>query len=413
MTERYCEPQNNWIAAKIVEWAGKNNVDVEVSWLTWAEITPKLATAMEAGTLPDVFYGGVSPVLMDPTNIYTLPVDDILNELGWDNIFERHTLQVKIKGKYYAVPFGNMINVTHLIKSLFEKGKKAANITDFPDSGGPLPETWDDYVLLAEAMKKWDPNHHAFGLTLGEGATDGSETWCMTWFPYGGEFMTEPSVSGIKFRSKESVENMYRIKEWYDKGYISPDAITESGYWNNEQYLTRASVVIVEGPTPFYKATTTDPSLVADTMLLPPPSGPKGLIGLGGTYSWHIIKTTEHQDLCKDLILYFYKDKKAYTSYVVDGACCHIPLLKDVAEEAAKQFMPEIIGPYMEALEKCTVATQTWPYNLPSRVQGEIYSDFTYAHMMMHVLVDGWEPEKAVDWAADHIEEIAKRVYGS
>jgi multiple sugar transport system substrate-binding protein len=407
---KYVEEVNNYLALKLSEWGKKNNIDVEITWVTFAEQTPKLVAAIEAKTLPDLMYiegPALGAVAEEGKPKYVIPVDDLINEVGKDDFYEQWLDFYKMEGKHYLFPIDAFANLTHIIKPMLE----SVGIKEFPDSKGPIPKSWDDWEEFAKAYKKKFPDKPVFGLTLGPGAGDGSESWEMVWWPYGGALMKSQGKAGITFKSEATYRTLERFLDWWDKGYFPKDAFSTDGFYNNNCYLAEITPMIVEGPTPYYAAVTRNPELAGKTILTGCPSGPAGSITYTSEDGFIIFKDSPNQDLAKDFILYFVKDKDAFMDGFIKPTFGGLsPVFKSIGEKL-KAFSPtwKFI---IEDIEKCKPANVSWTYNLPSKAADTIHWDFTYPTMLSRALIDRIPIDSAIEEAYKHIVEVFESVYG-
>jgi multiple sugar transport system substrate-binding protein len=229
----------------------------------------------------------------------------------------------------------------------------------------------------------------------------------MFWWPYGGEFMTERSSAGIKYNSQVSRETLQRIVNLYNEGLISPDMLQADEMLNNNAYLTRKSAFIIEGPTPYYAAVTRNPALAADTLLLPPPTGPKGMFTWGSKEAMCIFAESKNIDLAKDLLVYIFKDRGKYLQFINSGYYAAYPIFKSVEEKLKSD---PVWARYLEV--EPTIIDYTYPLNEPSKAADEVMSKFIFADAFSKVLIEKKDVDKAITEVDAQIKEIFKRTYG-
>ncbi|MDT7890276.1 MAG: extracellular solute-binding protein [Desulfurococcales archaeon] len=83
----FVPPQLYWVEQKVRKWASEKGVDVEITWISVAEIGRKLLAAVEAGSPPYVVING-HPVAVFAEKGLLVPLDDIVDKLGRDDIYE-------------------------------------------------------------------------------------------------------------------------------------------------------------------------------------------------------------------------------------------------------------------------------------------------------------------------------------
>jgi multiple sugar transport system substrate-binding protein len=396
----YAPALNDWLTARTLEWAAKKGVDVELSTASYLEILPKILTSVEAGNPPDVVFGaGTLIALMaeDPKARHIVPLDDVYNEIGKDDVIEPVKRWYTMDGHIWAIDLFLFVNVVHLIKPfLDEVGRRVEEL-----------KTWDDYIEFAREVKKKHPDMYPIGVTLGK-TFDGVETWHMFWWPYGGEFMTERSSAGVKYNSQESRETLQRIVDLYNEGLISPDMLQADEFINNNAYLTRKSAFIVEGPTPYYAAVTRNPALAADTLLLPPPAGPKGMFTWGSKQAMCVFAESKNVDLAKDLLVYIFKNRNNYLQFIKSGYYAAYPIFKSVKEQLKKE--DPVWARYIEI--EHSIVDYTYPLNQPSKAADEVVSKFLFPDAFYKVLIEKKDVDVAITEVDVQIKEIFRRTYG-
>jgi len=396
----YAPAINDWLTARTFEWAAKRGVDVELSTAAYREIEPKILTGVETGNPPDVAFGAgqiVALLAEDPKARHLAPLDDVLNEIGKDDLIPICRNWYTIEGKQYGIDLYLFVNVTHLIKP-------------FADEVGRKPEelvTWDDYIEFAREVKRRHPDMFPMGFTLGK-TFDGTETWYMFWWPYGGEMLTDRKSTAVKFDSQVSRETLQRVVNLYNEGLISPQMLQADEFINNNAYLTRSAAFIVEGPTPFYAAVTRNPDLASKTVLLPPPIGPKGMFVWGSKQPLVIFKDSKYVDLAKDLLIYIFKDRNAYTTLIKNGFYAAYPVFTSVQESLVKE--DPVWKDYVKV--QPNIYDYTYPLNQPCKGMDEVQSKFIVADLWSMTIIDKKDVDTAVSTVGNNIKEIIRRTYG-
>jgi len=396
----YAPALNDWLTARTLEWAAKRGVDVELSTASYMEIQPKILTGVDTGNPPDVAFGagGLAALLAeDPKARHLAPLDDVYKEIGADDVIPIVKRWYTMDGKPYAIDLFLFVDVVHLIKSFAnEVGRKPEELV-----------TWDDYIEFAREVKKRHPDMYPIGHTLGK-CFDGTETWYQHWWPLGGEMLTDRKSTAVKFDSPESREALQRIVNLYNEGLISPQMLQPDEMLNNNAYLTKTAAFIIEGPTPFYAAVTSNPALAADTVLLPPPTDRKGMFTYGSKEALVAFSESKNVDLAKDLLIYIFKDKDAYYNMIKSGFYAAYPIFNSVQERLAKE--DPVWKDYIKV--QPTIYDYTYPLNEPCKGMDEVSSKFLVADLFSMTLIDKKDVDTAVKTVADQIKDIIKRTYG-
>jgi ABC-type glycerol-3-phosphate transport system substrate-binding protein len=133
-----------------------------------------------------------------------------------------------------------------------------------------------------------------------------------------------------------------------------------------------------------------DPELLANTEVLPIPSGPEGQKLLGYIYGFMISKDSPHPDLAKDLLLY-YTTPERQAQIVAAAGSNYMPLYKDLAGE------PMWEDPYNKILISQLPNNAAVGYPGPiTQWALEAWSTHTVTEMVNKVLLEGVSPDDAI-----------------
>jgi ABC-type glycerol-3-phosphate transport system substrate-binding protein len=399
----FADAIGRWFEAKVYEWAQKRGVEVEISTLPVADLNKKQIALVEAGTPPDIAFPAlVGMFAEDPKTRVLEPLDDVINEIGRDDIFENILKMCSVDGKVYGLPVGPDNNILHYRKDLFEEvGYKQP------------PDTWDEMYEAMKKIKEKHPSIYPFGLCMGSGGEDDIYNFETLWWCFGGKSITERSSKGLHFNEQATIDTYnYVLKCWNDN-LIPPDALTWLGPGNNNAYLSGKSAVVINAPSIYYQIMQQQNfDLAKATLCIPPPKGPKGdrLISCGiFAEPIAIFKESENVDLAKDLIIHVFKDKDAYMKACVLASYGFMaPIFKSVVENVKKQ------GPWWEMLmDAIPLVWFNYPLGEPSRAMEEIGVKGMYGRVYSRIIVDKIPVEQAVKEAHEQMLEIFRRVYGS
>ncbi|BAS28296.1 extracellular solute-binding protein [Limnochorda pilosa] len=169
-----------------------------------------VATALQAGSGPDIIhlraYGGLEP-LADAG--YLMPMDDQVEALKAFNPDVLRGATNRKDGKVYGVPFA-----LQTVQVLY-------NVRVFQELGLKEPQTWDELLQVAAALKK------AGYIPFANGAKEG---WTLETFfgavgPsfYGPEFYSEVVAGETTFedpRFKAAVEKMLELRPYLPESYM-------------------------------------------------------------------------------------------------------------------------------------------------------------------------------------------------
>jgi ABC-type glycerol-3-phosphate transport system substrate-binding protein len=152
------EPQSVAAFQQIINDFEKLNPDITVKQeaLAWGDLEAKLTAALAAGAPPDATHGQAVTCASFYAKGLLRDQEDIAASIGRDNIWEAVRLQCFHDGKYYGIPHSAATSLLIYRKDIFKaKGLKQ-------------PETWDDFIKVAEAMMEKDKDGRVtrYGLSL-------------------------------------------------------------------------------------------------------------------------------------------------------------------------------------------------------------------------------------------------------
>ena len=152
------EPQSIAAIQEIINDYEKLHPDVSIKQegLAWGDLEAKLTAALAAGAPPDTSHGQAITCASFYQKGLLRDQEDIANALGKDNIFEATRGLCRFEGKYYGITHSPNTNLLVYRKDLFkQKGLKP-------------PETWDDFIKVAQAMMERDASGRVtrYGLSL-------------------------------------------------------------------------------------------------------------------------------------------------------------------------------------------------------------------------------------------------------
>jgi multiple sugar transport system substrate-binding protein len=152
------EPQSVQAFQGIVNDFEKLHPDITVKQeaLAWGDLEAKLTAALAAGAPPDASHGQAVTCASFYAKGLLRPLEDLADAVGRDNIWEAVRGMCRFDGKYYGISHSAATSLLIYRKDIFkQKGLKP-------------PETWDEFVKVAEAMTERDKDGRVtrYGLSL-------------------------------------------------------------------------------------------------------------------------------------------------------------------------------------------------------------------------------------------------------
>jgi len=129
------------------------DIKVEAEALAWGDLEGKLMAALAAGSPPEVSHGQPVTCAALQNKGLLLPLDEVVNYIGEDNIWD----QIKKVGKFGDHYYG-LVHAAGTSLLIYRK--------DLAKEKGIMegPKTWEDFLNIAEALT--DENMGIYGLTI-------------------------------------------------------------------------------------------------------------------------------------------------------------------------------------------------------------------------------------------------------
>jgi len=404
----FVPPQLYWVEQKVRKWATEKGVDVEITWIPVAEIGRKLIAAVEAGSPPDIVING-HPVAIFAEKGLLIPLDDIVDKLGRDDIYEIKLKTCTFMGKIYCIPMHFEITWLHVRMDLVQKANASSYLP---------PKSFEDIYQLAKILNNTEPGVYGIGWSYG---LNGFDTWWMfehLWAYYGGGMLESRSSTGVimdKPPYREGLKKAFEyVKRFLDEKLTPPDSTEWVDASNNLAYIQGRVAMTLNPLSIYYALLNEKPDLAAKTKLYLPPIS----VDLGDE-SVFIFKTTKYPDLAKDLVYYLFADKDDYrVGFSESGALYSMPIFKSQVKkisDAWKQGKWPALGEDPAIAVEKIKYHETAAFPLGERTTpSELFREgFIWNEMLQRVVIRKEDPDKIIDEYASRFREEVRKAYGS
>ncbi|MEM2154453.1 MAG: extracellular solute-binding protein [Nitrososphaeria archaeon] len=396
---------NDWIKKMCLEWAQKKGFKIDISLIPVAELTPKLIAAIEAGTPPDVCIHGFNAISFAEQGLL-VPLDDVVNELGKDDIHPFKLKQATVNGKVYCLP-----DHFELLYNIIRKDLADAKGVKLP------PQNLDELYQAAKTLTEKDKSIWGFGYPLGKCYdTEGIFNW--VWFNLGGKVMTSKSSKGVVIKDdKAFLDAIAYTKKFWDEGLTPPDSDGWTDASNNQNYIDGRIAITQNPPSIYYSLMTGKPELAAKTVIAPAPPSTID----GGEESCYVFNKSKYVDDAKDLIVYLFKDKEEYRKGMCEnGNYYSLPIFKSTLETVSQQWQKGQAGLKAWLIDpKEVVNTVKWD---AFRVLPEmddcvgVWEDINYGYELatyiQRAVIGKEDPVKVREELHNRVVELAQKRYG-
>jgi multiple sugar transport system substrate-binding protein len=383
-------PQADALIGKMVqEFGQKNGIDAEYVVVPANVLNERLASAIEAKTLPDVFMTISQNASIYTSKDLTIPLDDVLADMRKvpGGIYERVVPLGGFAGKIYGLPLevdvAPLIVRTDLLKQV----------------GMDIPKTWDELRAAAKAIQAKNPMIYGLGLTMST-ANDAEGQLRMLMRSFGGQMFSEDGKT-VTFDSPETrAAFQFAADMALEDRTIPRAALTWDDAGNNVAYQTGRAAFVINPPSLYGWMKDNNPELLANTAMVNIPKGPgeKGINGgSASTWVWLVAKSSRHQDLAKAWLRTFF-EPATYQQVILTVGGRWVPIYKSMAELPLFKDTPqfahfgEIANGYVDP---------------PSAAASEISAAKIVSNAFQKVVVSGTPVAEATAWAQAEMEKIA------
>lgn len=186
------------------------DIDIEVEFIPWGELSVKLTTAFAGGIGPDIFMHGQAAIAGFVENGALLPLDNYLNSLDDIKDFGEIIETGRYKGNVYFIPVYGTGRLLAYRADLFEKAGLDPN---------EPPLTWEQLREYAVKLTEWEGGRLKIaGIDL---EVPSQQVWGIFFVSNGGEFFNdklEPT-----FNSSQGVETLEFYVDLVRKYKVYPE----------------------------------------------------------------------------------------------------------------------------------------------------------------------------------------------
>jgi multiple sugar transport system substrate-binding protein len=335
----FTEEGDALLGEQMAQWGEENGIEVEYVALPGSDYTTKVATAVEAGAVPDVvmMLGDLTLFYADQERLVDLT--DVKGLAG--GMYEQLLPHVQADGKVYSIPMQSDVSVMYARLDLIEEatGERTA------------PATLDELEALAQEVND-PPAVFGIGITLGL-TPDAHGNIVQMIYNHGGTLVDEAGQPAID--NPGTVAALEMIKRWWDAGLIPPNSPSWDDSGNNTAYQSGQAAFVFNPASIFAWLQANDPELLADTTQTAVPAGPAGNFPSVGTWSWSIFNTSPCVEQAKAMITAIMQPDKVQAVYEKVGGRWY-PVYRDLAQAPFWQERP-FFNDFPQVIE---TARETW-----------------------------------------------------
>ncbi|MGQ9630936.1 MAG: ABC transporter substrate-binding protein [bacterium] len=372
------------------------DVEIEVQAVPWGESYPKYQAAMAGHTLPDLGVLWPEFAVQIGSAGFVYPVNELLDEIGRDNIYQNLIDVHTFKGKTYAAPHVNYNQV------LFVRGSylKEAGYGEPPERGW----TWEQLTEIAKKMTKdtdgdgqvdrWGIGGEIVNMSRSHG-TD--HAVAMALGRHGIHYKDEKG--NVTFDTPETIKAVKEISDMFLVHKVMPPGTP--GYDPEWLQLYQTGKIGMFGASSgnYARIEAQAPDVFKDTVLSVLPTGPAGGANWISPDGIGIFKESKHIKTASEFIKFYLQDDNIRLwAKTTRGLCA----TKSGNED------PFFQKPIFQVQERQIRWGWGVRYNgvYVSPSDGELDGQFIFSEMMQNIISKGMSVEEAVKKAADAIKRL-------
>jgi multiple sugar transport system substrate-binding protein len=394
LNKSFVPEANDVLAAKAMQWADDQGVEMEILQVQTQDLKTKLMAAIEVDAMPDIF-GASNTVPGDMHAEWFLDISDVFQELdeelgGWVPVAAEAAMGAD--GKQRQLCYG-------LSGSMFYSRRDVLEPAGFDGA----PDTWEQMAEWAQAAQN-PPEIYGFGQPVGP-VGDGNVFFEMVQ-AYGGRFLSDDAKE-VLLDKPEYIEGAIEALGFLDDAYntkrIFPPGVTAWDNTGNNNAYQSGQVIFVQNPLSIYAwMRENDQDLLENTIFSAMPAGPVHRVVTAEPYLRAIAKTTEYPELAKDLMKYLFSPEVCDEWYPANQMG---PTLQQYSELPVWEEEP-VMGGLLDIALNAHIAF--WPDPYCPQMQ-EMYTLLVAQNMVVRVLVDRWDPERAIAEAVGVMEGVLEK----
>ena len=385
------------------------DIKVEAEALAWGDLEGKIMAALAAGSPPELSHGQPITCAALQAKGLLLPLDEVVESIGEDNIWD----QIKMVGKFGDHYYG----LVHAAgTSLLIYRKDLAN-----KKGLKPPKTWDDLLKNAKELTMdtdGDGKIDIYGLTISGDNLFINILMGELVKANGGILFDDQNRP--RFTDKQVIEVLKFLKEltkylppgWEGHGYRATFANMsgQKAAMMYQGYGRGASLIEQYAPKNMLSTDYFDVWIK--------PHGPSGLKPAAQVDEepWMLFKGSKNPKEAIEFLKFFYKDEN-YLEYIQTVPIHFFPITKSLTKSKAYQETPmikkwkgwlDVQGYYLDNdMVKPTLVID-WKDMAEKPYLMEILGSGILKDMVMEVTLEDVPPEKAAAKAQKRAEELVK-----
>lgn len=385
----FSDAANELLGEEIGRWGEANGIETEVVLINQNETVQKVSAAVASNTMPDALDLNVDLLLLLSRQNVFMPVDDVFDSIGnaqggWFPAVAATTDTTKLAGARTGIPYGGSGNLILRRNDLLA-----------PAGYADAPSTWE--ALVDQAAAVTEPPVFGLGLALSNVGDGNVQVSVMQ--SYGGR-VADDAGKAAAIKSDATRRYLQWLKAAWEKQVFPPGNTTWDGAGDNQAYLSGQAAFIANTGSVAIAAEQQDPELFEGTAYSPLPAGPEGTVSPISLNLRAVTSRSQNPDAAKALIEHL--AQPAFMGAYFDAAI-YGPVLQDQAKLPAFDGRKPVLAGLLDLIRTGTPPGYPDLYNAAF---AETSINFVVPKMAQRVVIDGWDPDRAMDEAQRSVQAI-------
>ncbi|MHB1133304.1 MAG: extracellular solute-binding protein [Chloroflexota bacterium] len=389
------------MTALVKRFGTEAGVTINIDFLGWADLQPKIGAALQAGGLD------ICELWPGWHHLYKaslVDVTDIAKEVetrgnGWEPYVQASGPEPD--GKYFGVPHGESNGSIAYRISWFKEAITALGLSQYkPEDGTTMDMTWEDYHKIGVWLKQ--NKQKPFGQALGHSTGDPPGLTYPYMWSYGSQEVKEDAKT-VAFNTPQFVTAMKAFITAYKQGY-DDTGLSWDDSANNRAFQSQALSATYNGSS-IYFSSKNDPAFKAvadDTNHMLMPKGPSGRFYRLSSRTTAILAKSRNVDAAKEYVKWFFQDNN-YGEYFRVQEGYQLQNTKKWANDPMWDKDPKM-KPYKDQPKYGRDQGYAGPNNEKA---AEVYSKYIIVDTFNKAVASG-DAEGSIKWGEDQL----KRIYG-
>ena len=396
----------------VSRWEQQTGNKIKLTFYTIDERSQKTQRSLQAGNLPDIFVSRQTESTLTPRLAWEGKLADVSDVIEQGkNLYPETVLKtahhynnVEQKWSYYGVPIFQSTTHIYYWRDLLEQVGRTDK--DIPQDWEGFWEFWKQVHDDLQAQQKQDI--YGLGLPMSVEAGDTYQSFEQILEAYDVRILD--SEGQLQVDQPQVRRDIIKCLDWYtqfyQQGYVPPDAVNWLNPDNNRNLLNRVIVMTPNATLSIPAAVRQDPDTYRNKLgMIEFPNKPNGqpMRHLATVERVIVFAKSKNQKLAKNFLAYLIQPEIA-GDYLKAAGGRFLPVHKLVWKDP---FWTDPTDPHISTAAQPLIKGQTRPfYTAQNPAYSIVLKENVWGVALNRIVVDGFSPEQAADEAIERIQQI-------